>query len=72
MKHKVSDGVKHLLKKIAIGTQVYGAYTTINREEDRCVEWLATLGLVTLIELEITRGGNYIVILVDGWEKMIQ
>ncbi len=72
MKYNVSDEVKHLLKRIAIGTQVYGAYTTINREEDRCVEWLASLGLVTITELEITRGGNYIVSLVDGWEKKIQ
>lgn len=72
MTHKVSDEVKHLLKRIAIGTQIYGAYTTINREEDRCVEWLAAHGLVNLTELEITRGGNYIVSLVDGWEKKIQ
>lgn len=72
MKIQVSDEVKHLLKRIAIGAQVYGAYTTINREEDRCVEWLAAHGLVKLTELEITRGGNYIVSLMDGWEKKIQ
>ena len=72
MVQKVTDEVKHLLKRIAIGTQVYGAYTTINREEDRCVEWLASIGLVTLTALEITNGGNYIVSLVDGWEKKIQ
>lgn len=72
MKVQITDEVKHLLKRIAIGTQVYGAYTTINREEDRSVEWLAAHGLVNLTELEITRGGNYIVSLVDGWEKKFQ
>ena len=61
----------HLLTKIAISTEAYGAYSTLNSEEDAWVEFLSSRNYVKIFPSETNHSGKYCVCLTPAGKAIL-